>query len=201
MNGLAIGFDGWCDCGPETALTAVDDLAARAGLAPGRDEPSRGTGRRRRRYQGPNGDDALKVGVGAQGQLCQILISPMPSALRRAIGDAQLCALLGVLCDAASARIGRTFGESWHGVVQEGELQGRLEWLDWFQYWDAEVARPWGFARIKAGPFHLVKEAKGGGCSVMLMGDPEDPAQESRRSEAAKYLGIRLRSYPKGVSR
>jgi len=106
-------------------------------------------------------------------------------------GAEQLAELFAWLSDCTHARRGRTTGAVAPGFVRTDELDGQLEFVDWFQYWGASIVRRWGVSRLRAGPFHSVV-TRADGAYVLLLAEQPDDETMSRRA-AAEYLGIELR--------
>jgi hypothetical protein len=135
----------------------------------------------------------VSVAIESGPPWASVALHPIKKEFRQSFGDERLRVVLRQLCEKLNATLGRTYGESLHGVVNRHEVESGPEWLDWFQYWSPAIISRWGIDRIKTGPFHLVELAPNGACAITLYKGPEDPEQMALRAKAAEYLGIPLR--------
>lgn len=99
------------------------------------------------------------------------------------------------LCERVGVVLGRSLKEDHHAVAHEREIEGPLEYIEWFQYLGpAHVAR-WGAEYLQRGPFHRVEVLPSGACALWLRESPYDPTERESTRRGAEYLGIKLRPH------
>lgn len=95
------------------------------------------------------------------------------------------------LSEALRPSLARSFNELGHGIIEEPELSGSLEFIDWFQYLSSTLVSRWGLEVLRQGPFATVDVLPSGACCLWLQGSPIE-VLVGRRA-AAEALGITLR--------
>jgi hypothetical protein len=99
------------------------------------------------------------------------------------------------LCRVCNVTLGRSGPEYCIGDVTAEESQGvtPVEFIDWLQFWSADIVARWGIDTLKRGPFHRVEELANGAVALWLAADPFDETMS--RARTAAYLGITLRRH------
>jgi hypothetical protein len=76
------------------------------------------------------------------------------------------------------------------GLVQDAELEGAIEFIDWYQYFSPRVVERLGRERVMSAPaFKIIENDRG--AIVMLLA--EGPWQDFSRKRIAAHLGVTLR--------
>jgi hypothetical protein len=86
--------------------------------------------------------------------------------------------------------LARSFDEYAHGIIKEQELDGTLEFVDWFQYLSPNLAQRWD-AEVLHGAFGAASQLSSGAWCLWLGGSPMD--ELVGRRHAAEALGVTLR--------
>jgi hypothetical protein len=79
-----------------------------------------------------------------------------------AFGEGQLVEAIRDACVATRAVLGRSFHTGGIGHIDRGELDGRVDYVDWIQYYGPEVSAVLGAERIQHAGFHSVQRLPGG---------------------------------------
>ena len=189
-----IGYSAWFGPIPDGAASArVEAVARTLGLEKAGEEPPLLPGMTEVQYASRLVAEPLRMAIGDKAPWGKLSLYPITEEMRRELGDEGVRVFLRDLSDRLNVVLGRTYGESQLGVVNRSELDGLPEWLDWFQYWGAEIVQRWGISHIERGPFRLVEPRPNGACAVTLLSGPDDPQQMVLQAKAVAYLGIRLR--------
>jgi hypothetical protein len=85
--------------------------------------------------------------------------------------------------------LGRTFFGMRYGTVRPAEIEGPLQFVDWYQYFSPRIVDRWGISYLRKGPFYKVEEYSNGACGIWLT---DSPLKQLGRRKAAEYLGIEL---------
>lgn len=95
------------------------------------------------------------------------------------------------LCVALGGSIARSDLGTGVGLVSEREVDGALEFVDWYQYFGPSIVLRIGRERVLTSPAFKVAPTHNGG-AVVLAG-PDPLARGLRRRPLAEHLGITLR--------
>ena len=94
------------------------------------------------------------------------------------------------ICAALDADIGRSDLGLGFGFVQESEVVGALEFVDWYQYFGPRVVERLGRERLLGSPAFQITEIECGAIVMLLAPDPW--SENLSRRKVADYLGIVL---------
>lgn len=95
------------------------------------------------------------------------------------------------VCTVLHADIGRSDLGSGVGFVRESEVNGDLEFIDWYQYLGPRTVDRLGRERLLGAPAFQITEHKCGGVVMLLAPDPW--SENFSRTRVADHLGIALR--------
>lgn len=93
-------------------------------------------------------------------------------------------------CTHLGAYLGRSDPGLGNGLVQEREIDGPLEHIDWYQYFGPRVVERLGRSLVLSAPAFSVTEDARGAVVMLLAAGPWD---DFSRRAAAAHLGVTLR--------
>jgi hypothetical protein len=108
-----------------------------------------------------------------------------------ALGQAAIARLFLGVVNAFPPILARSFNELAHGVINKSELEGALDFIDWFQYFSPRVVAKLGSEALSKVPEASVEFLASGACVLWLPGSPIDILRGRRA--VAESLRIRLR--------
>jgi hypothetical protein len=183
------GFHAWLDANEDDAAVAeaLDLAAAGRGLSLVEAIP-RAAGSRK--YQ-KIGVPPVVVSIETKGPWCQWALYPLEKEAFAAYGSNEIKAFLGDMCEATRVRLGRSFREGGFALVQERELTGQVDCLDWYQYFGPSLSEQFGRDVLAKGPFLEVERLKSGATAITMGASPFEEWVSIRT--AAEYLGLSLR--------
>lgn len=95
------------------------------------------------------------------------------------------------ICAALDADLARSDLGGGYGYIQERELEGPLEFIDWYQYLGPRIVKRIGKERLLQSPAFRITELDRGAILMMLAAGPWD--EDWSRLAVANHLGITLR--------
>jgi hypothetical protein len=94
------------------------------------------------------------------------------------------------ICAGLDADLGRSDLGGGYGLIRETELDGPLEFIDWYQYIGPRIVERMGRDRLLASPAFRMTTLESGAIVMQLATGPWD---DFSRTKVADHLGIRLR--------
>ena len=190
MSSICVALHGMFPAGPtDTDVAAAFDAAAAAiGLSFVNEQ--RSASGVDRRYA-----DSGVEPVGFSYTLtppCQALVSLgyYPSG-REQYAPPRIAEAFTSICTALDADLGRSDLGGGYGYIQERELEGPLEFIDWYQYLGPRIVERIGRERLLASPAFKITELDRDAILMMLAAGPWD--EDWSRLAVANHLGITLR--------
>jgi hypothetical protein len=173
-------------CPTEEVLRRMDGVAGVLGFST---TASACHGYQQRCYRQGEHYPELKVAFNFQPQRYEISMYPLEEKEVLDYGAVVLVKLWSSISTSLDAALGRTFLDIGYGTIQPAEIEGPLQFLDWYQYFPSSVVNRWGISYLRAGPFYKVEEYSNGACGIWLAAFP---FERLGRMKAAEYLGVKL---------
>jgi hypothetical protein len=187
----------------EEMLQRCDTLAFSLGLARV-DSTNRSQHDAMRAYGSPSLPPLqLTMGFSETDSRTHLMVyEPFPDVIP--YGERVIVPLFAGICAITRPILARAFRGPEIVVVQDEELRGRLQRLEWWQYLGSEVAERIGRIRLLSGPFYRIEPHGSGACVLWSepapFGDRFAPLSETdsdiarRKHDAERYLGITART-------
>src|SRR5262245_13765366 len=122
---------------------------------------------------------------------CQLAMFSLHPDAVQSYAPVRVASMFTRVCEALDADIARSDFGSGYGLVQESELTGAVEFVDWYQYFGPRVVERIGLERLLDAPAFQVSETDRGGIVMLLASDPF--SGHVSRTPIADHLGIKLR--------
>ena len=92
------------------------------------------------------------------------------------------------ICRATSSLLARSFHPVGVSLIAERELEGRVDYVDWIQYYGPAVGAAIGVERIRTAGFHLLEEFPDG--AFLALAKAEYTGEYLNRKAVVEGLGI-----------
>jgi hypothetical protein len=173
-------------CPAEEVLRRLDEVVKALGFS---SRASTEYGFKQRFYRQSDQHPELSVAFDFQPEHYELSMYPLEEMDVLAYSQEVLVNLWSNTGASLRAALGRTFLEIGYGTVQVSEIEGPLQFVDWYQYFSQRVVDRWGIRYLRDGPFHRVEEYANGACGIWLA---KSPFERLNRRSAAEYLGVTL---------
>jgi hypothetical protein len=170
-------YEAWCQ--------GMDSLACSEGLVLLDADDARTT----RRY-GRAGTQAVALHVDRHEDRCESWTVVTDDAFAL-LGQDVVARMFLAIATRFPATLARSFNELSHGIIKAQELDGTLEFIDWFQYLSPVIVAKIGSQALAGVQHARVDFLPTGACVLWLPGSPIDLL--SGRRAVAECLGINLR--------
>ena len=126
----------------------------------------------------------------------QLWLQPIERTASETIGAKELIRFFRILSESLPITLARTSTTGGFGRIQEPELVGSVDWLDWYQYFSPDFARRLGLERLLGMDAPGWTHTENGGYSMQLGRNPFR-VTAAARGIASQRLGIGLRRLPR----
>jgi hypothetical protein len=105
-------------------------------------------------------------------------------------GPAPLVTAFRDVCVRSRTVFGRSFSPKGFDLIERAELDGRIDFLGWIQYFGPAMSNAIGLARLEAAGFASFERLDNGGCLALTRPGYLDPFPPSVAKQIVDRLGI-----------
>ena len=115
-------------------------------------------------------------------------VFPIDYETYEAYGSPLFVSVFRALCRATTPVLARSFHPIGVDMINPGELEGRVDYIDWIQYYGVRVSTALDPVRVRAAGFHHLEELSDG--AFLAMAKPEYTGEFLNRRAIVERLGL-----------